>query len=445
MNKTILKIFICFTLSSALISLILLIINFTGIAFIQSDVSSSFTNSGSYILEKISENMEVSENSFNLKDTSVIPEGSWCILIDEDGNVIWDYDKPSDIPDHYTINDVAKMTRWFLNDYPVYVRTEDYGLLVLGAPKDSVGKYEIQYSMKWFDTLPQRILGIIVLNLILSTFLALLFGSTLYKRLRTLTDGINNLRLEKKVHLKEKGIFKEISKNINETSESIARKNAALLSRDNARSNWIAGVSHDIRTPLSMVMGYSESLSASSDLSEENKAKARLITAQSIKIKKMVDDLNLISSLEYDMQPAKKKEVKICPLIRNIITEIINNGLSEKYEINLDFKAEKAAITGDESLLERAFFNIVNNAVVHNEDGCTINIYEYTDNGNVYIKITDNGSGISEDIINNISVIPKSAHGLGLPMAYKIINVHGGKMFIKNDSGLSILISFPCI
>ena len=198
MNKTILKIFICFTLSSALISLILLIINFTGIAFIQSDVSSSFTNSGSYILEKISENMEVSENSFNLKDTSVIPEGSWCILIDEDGNVIWDYDKPSDIPDHYTINDVAKMTRWFLNDYPVYVRTEDYGLLVLGAPKDSVGKYEIQYSMKWFDTLPQRILGIIVLNLILSTFLALLFGSTLYKRLRTLTDGINNLRLEKK-------------------------------------------------------------------------------------------------------------------------------------------------------------------------------------------------------------------------------------------------------
>ena len=300
MNKTILKIFICFTLSSALISLILLIINFTGIAFIQSDVSSSFTNSGSYILEKISENMEVSENSFNLKDTSVIPEDSWCILIDEDGNVVWDYDKPSDIPDHYTINDVAKMTRWFLNDYPVYVRTEDYGLLVLGAPKDSVGKYEIQYSMKWFDTLPQRILGIIVLNLILSTFLALLFGSTLYKRLRTLTDGINNLRLEKEVHLKEKGIFKEISKNINETSESIARKNATLLSRDNARSNWIAGVSHDIRTPLSMVMGYSESLSASSDLSEENKAKARLITAQSIKIKKMVDDLNLISSLEYD-------------------------------------------------------------------------------------------------------------------------------------------------
>ena len=191
-----------------------------------------------------------------------------------------------------------------------------------------------------------------------------------------------------------------------------------------------------------MVMGYSESLSASPDLSEENKSKARLITAQSIKIKKMVDDLNLISSLEYDMQPAKKKEVKICPLIRNIITEIINNGLSE---INLDFKAEKAAITGDESLLERAFFNIVNNAVVHNEDGCTINIYEYTDNGNVYIKITDNGSGISEDIINNISVIPKSAHGLGLPMAYKIINVHGGKMSIKNDLGLSIWISFPCI
>lgn len=445
MNKTLLKISACFTLCSALIAIILLIINFIGMAFIQSDVSNSYPNSPQNILDKISDNIVIIENSIVIDDPSVIPKDHWCILIDENGNVSWEYNKPDDIPNEYTINDIAKMTRWFLNDYPVYVRTEDYGLLVLGTPKNSVGKYEIEYSMQWFDSLLPRTLSIILINLFLSTILAFIFGRTLYKRMKTITIGINNLRLEKKVHLKEKGIFKEISKNINETSESIARKNAALLSRDNARSNWIAGVSHDIRTPLSLVMGYSEFLASSPDISEESKEKARLITAQSIKIKNMVEDLNLISSLEYDMQPSKKKEVKLCPILRNIVTELINNGLSEKYEINLDFKSEKATIMGDESLIERAFFNLINNAIVHNQEGCIINIYEYTENGNIHIKISDNGSGLPDNIIKNISVIPKSSHGLGLPMAYRIINVHGGKMSLKNSEGLLISIEFPCI
>lgn len=445
MNKTILKIFLYFTLSSAVIAIILLMINLTGMAIIQSDISNIYPNNSSYVLDKISENMEVSDDGFHLNDTGIIPDGSWCIIINEDGDISWSYNKPDDIPDHYTINDVAKMTRWFLKDYPVYVSTEDYGLIVLGSPKNAVGKYQLQYSMEWFDTLPERILSIVVLNLFLSTLLAFIFGSTLYRRLKMLTSGINDLRLEKSVYLKEKGIFKEISKNINETSVSIQRKNAALLSRDNARSNWIAGLSHDIRTPLSMVMGYSEALAASQSISPEDGKKAELITAQSIKIKKMVDDLNLISSLEYDMQPSKKREFKICPLLRNIVTELINNGLSEKYEISIDFKSEKAIINGDESLMERAFFNIINNAIGHNENGCHINIDEYVENGNVYIKISDDGAGIPEEVIKNISVIPKSAHGLGLPMAYRIIDVHGGKMTLKNDHGLIILIEIPCI
>ncbi|MGI5825177.1 MAG: sensor histidine kinase [Bacillota bacterium] len=335
------------------------------------------------------------------------------------------------------------MTRWYLNDYPVYVRAEDYGLLVLGIPKNSVGKYDIQYSMDWFDALPQRILIIFAVNLILAALLACLFGRQLYKKLKNLTSGIQNLRLEKRVHLKEKGIFKELSKNINETSENIDRKNDALLSRDNARSNWIAGISHDIRTPLSMIMGYSETLANASEISEANRKKANIITAQSIKMKKLIEDLNLISSLEYDMQPSKKKAIRLCPLLRNTITEIINNGLSEKYEINLNFQHEQAVIMGDETLLERAFFNLINNSIIHNTQGCAINISEYAENGTAYINISDNGSGVPDDVIENIAVIPKTSHGLGLPMAYKVFYVHGGKMQVKNDNGFSVMIELP--
>ncbi len=445
MNKTVWKIFICFTALSAVISIILLIINFLGIAYIGSDTGNVYPNSQRHILKRISENIEVTDGEITLKDKSIIPENKWCILIDEGGNIIWEQNKPNDIPDRYTINDIAKMTRWYLNDYPVYVRAEDYGLLVLGIPKNSVGKYDLEYSMDWFDTLPQRILIILALNLLLAVLLALLFGSKLYKRLKTLTLGIQDLRLEKKIRLKEKGIFKELSKNINETSESIERKNAALLLRDNARSNWIAGISHDIRTPLSMIMGYSETLASASEISEENRQKANIITKQSIKMKKLIEDLNLISSLEYDMQPSKKKEIRLCPLLRSIVTEIINNGLPGKYEINLDFKHEAAVIMGDEALLERAFFNLINNSIVHNKNGCTINISEYVEKGTVYIKISDNGIGVPDEVIKNITVIPKTAHGLGLPMAYRVFRVHGGKMKAENNKGFSVTIELPAL
>lgn len=443
MNKIAFKIFICFTFTAAVIATILLVINFLGFAFIGSDTSVNLHGkSPKGTLNEISENLTETSSGFELAE-GILPSDYWCILIDEEGNIIWSQNKPDDIPEHYSINDVAKMTRWFLCDYPVYVHIEDYGLLVLGIPKNAVGKYDMAYSMEWFDSLPQRLIGILMLNLCLAAILAFVFGINLYRRMGTLMNGVNDLRQEKRVNLQEKGLFKELVRNINNTSETIERKNEALASRDRARSNWISGISHDIRTPLSVIMGYSEALSECGELSAKNRKKAENINSQSIKIKKLIDDLNLISSLEYDMQPSKKTNTKICPLIRRVVTDIINGGLSDNFEIELDLKNEKATVSADENLLERAVFNIINNSVTHNTDGCIIRISEYAEGDMVYIKISDNGKGVSDEVIKNITEIPKSAHGMGLPMAYRIIRVHGGKLTAINNSGFTVKIELP--
>ncbi len=442
MNKTVVKIFICFTLSAAVIATLLLCINFMGFAVLGGEVFSSYSTSPARVLRKISENLTQEENGFRLTDEEVLPTDNWCILIDASGQVVWQANKPEDIPTQYSINDVARMTRWFLNDYPVYVRTEDYGLLVLGTPKNAVGKYHIEYSMEWFHTLPLRLVGILVLNICLAIVLACTLGTRVYKNLKTLTDGVADLRREKKVQLKENGIFRELSKNINETSAAMERKNAALVERDKARSNWIAGISHDIRTPLSLIMGYSEEL-AVGRLSAEDSAKAERITAQGIKIKKLIEDINLISSLEYDMQPVNRSSVRLCALLRQVVSDILNSGLSEKFEITFDLKAEKAVVSGDSALLERAFFNLINNSILHNENGCTISISAYLKGDSVFVRITDNGCGAPEEVLAHMTEIPKTAHGLGLPMAYRIFHVHGGKMRAYNSDGFCVEVELP--
>ncbi len=437
MNNTSIKIFIYFTLVSTVIAVILLFINFMGYAYIESDTDGEKLPRKTLAL--ISEKLIETDSGFELNE-DVLPSGYWCILIDENGNIVWSQNKPDDIPESYSLNDIARMTRWFLNDYPVYVSTEDYGLLVVGMPKNAVGKYHMVYSQKWFETLPQRIIIILFINLCFAAVLAFLFGIKLYRRLRALTNGISDLRYERPVRLKERGIFKEISANINRTSEAMERKNEKLSARDNARANWIAGISHDIRTPLSVIIGKSEEISHSDSLDEGAKKKASVITAQGMKIKKLIEDMNIISSLEYDMQPSDKKAIKICPILRRTVTDIINSGIADKCNIELELKDEKSTVTADEALIERAIYNIINNSIRHNKNGCKIKITQRAKAEATVLEIADNGRGIPEEAIKNIAKMPCSAHGMGLPMAYRIIKAHGGNFEIKNDSGAKIKI-----
>lgn len=436
MNKTALKIFVLFSVTAGVIATILMVINFFSVALVGSDVS-TVSSKPKALLAEISESLEAGRYEVSL------PEGYWCMLIDESGNVVWDQDKPDDVPDTYTINDIARMSRWFLNDYPVYTRTEDYGLLVLAKPKNAVGKYQMEYSMSWFDSLPQRLVYVLLFNLLLATVLACVFGTSLYRRIRELTRGLSDLRAEKPVKLRERGIFRDIYRNINITSSAIERKNKALSIRESARRNWIAGISHDIRTPLSVITGYAEALSENKELSENNKHRAEVIVSNSMKIKKLIEDLNLISSMEYDMQPSKRQPVKICPLIRRVSAEILNNKMSDSFSVTLELKAEGAAVMGDEGLLERAVYNVINNAVTHNKDSCTIQIKEYEKGGNIVIEIRDNGTGVPDSVLENIDKIPKTTHGIGLPMAYRIVSVHNGKFDAYNDNGFCIMMTFP--
>lgn len=444
MNKTAFKIFVCFTVISAVTATILLVINFGGFAVIGSDTSIRIHGaSPERELERISEALEKTENGFALADEKLLSSDCWCILIDENGDIVWAQNMPDDIPIHYSINDIAKMTHWFLNDYPVYVRTEKIGLFVLGLPKNSVAKYEMDYSMEWFDSLLQRLMGILLLNLFLAGVLASVIGFSFYKRIRMLTIGIDDLRQEKNVRLTEKGIFKELARNINDTSVTIERKNAALLVRDQARLNWISGISHDIRTPLAIIMGNSQVLEHSEQLTDENKKSAAIITGQALKIKKLIADLNLISSLEYDMQPAKRKTVRLCPLIREMVSDMLNSGLPESCELELNLQGEKMTVFADDSLLRRAVFNLINNSITHNPGGCKIRVGTYESDKTAHLFIADDGCGVPEQVIENISQMPKTAHGLGLPMAYKIIAVHGGELVVKNDHGCRVEIMLP--
>lgn len=443
MNKTAFKLFLCCSLIAAVTAFLLLCFNGLCFGALLSDYNDSPQASAVKTLQNISASLERSDNHYRLQDDSLVPKGYWCILIAPDGNIVWSENMPEDIPDHYTINDVACFTKWFLNDYPVYVHTEDYGLLVLGLPKNSVGKYDLAYSMAWFDSLPERLVLLVAVNLLLSLALAAMIGIGLYRKLHQVWQGIDALSQEQPVHLPEKGVTAQVTRAINQCSAVLERKNAALAIRDEARQNWINGISHDIRTPLAVIMGKAEAIQSSDSIPDDCQENAAVIVAQSQRVKQLVADLNLISALEYDMQSSRREPVKICPLIRSVVTDTLNSTPVELYGLSLDLRDEKSVISADKTLMHRALFNLISNAIRHNPQGCNIEITQFEKAGTVFIRVDDNGSGVPQDVLKTISVMPKTAHGLGVPMVYRIIKAHGGTFLARNDRGFKTEIRLP--
>mgnify|MGYP002310190760 CR=1 FL=1 len=246
------------------------------------------------------------------------------------------------------------------------------------------------------------------------------------------------------------GELEEIGNRINETSLQLKKQNQA-------RANWISGVSHDIRTPLSMIMGYADRISSSLNVEENARKQANIIKIQSVKIKNLVQDLNLVSQLNYNVQPHQEKPVHFCKLIREIVAEYLNSNINNKFEfeLNLNHNTEQITIIGDERLLCRAIQNIISNSINHNENGCIISVRLEINGNNLELVISDNGKGISEKELQKIQSTPHYLqstdnrldlrHGLGLLLVKEIISIHNGTVSISSalNNGFSTTISLP--
>lgn len=232
--------------------------------------SSRGSHSPTQLLEQISADLQQSGESYSLsEDTAaqMTQENAWCMLISNDtGDVIWNYQIPSELPLHYTPGDIAEMTRWYLEDYPVFVSNQSYGLLVVGYPQDSFWKLS---AYKTSDSIKIDIFGLVtlfLLNIIIVLILFIHNNRKIEKSIKPILTGIEEISSGKKTQLVERGELAEINAKLNKVAKTLQR-------RDRARANWISGISHDIRTPLSMVLGYSSSLEESRELNTEQRGK----------------------------------------------------------------------------------------------------------------------------------------------------------------------------
>ncbi len=412
------------------------------------------SHSPTQLLEAITEDLQQSASSYVLSDNTIAKmeqENVWCMMIsNESGNVLWNYKLPSELPQHYTLGDVAEMTRWYLQEYPVFVSNQSDELLVIGYPKDSFWKIS---AYKTFASIKIDILGLVSLFLLNIVIVLILFvhnSRKVEKSIKPILTGIEEISAGKNTQLVEHGELAEINTKLNKVA-------ITLQQRDMARANWISGISHDIRTPLSMVLGYSSSLETNNTLNAEQQEKVAAIRQQATKIKYLIEDLNLTAKLEYDMQPLRVEKIHLVELARQVVCEFLDSNLDNSFSIDFitDSDSELLYINGDETLLKRAITNLIENSIGHNPSGCEITVSVSCNNQNATVIIADNGIGIPAQKLKELNSKThymestdeklNLRHGLGMLLVRQIVDAHHGviKIESKPQEGFKTTLTFP--
>ncbi len=452
--KSFLKIQMRYGLMAAGIALLLVVLNITFFLGYMLRYGERGITHTYFRMAEITDSLVKEADGYHMPGESmatVEKEFVWAMLLDGEGNVVWSWELPEKLKKKYSIQDVAAFAKWYLEDYPVKTYVHPDGIAVYGEAKGSTWKTRLELPEQVIAYFPQGVLGLFLVNLILALGLAALLGYRLFRSLRPLAEGIEQMEEKEPTDLEETGPLKELAARINRTSRELASQHAVLQKKDTARTTWIAGVSHDIRTPLSLVLGYASQLEESPHLTEEEHRQAEVIRTQSLKIRQLVSDLNLASKLEYEMQPLSVEEIRMAGLLRKIATEFMNQSKGGDLEILVQIpeEARNLKVQGDRKLLERAVGNVIQNSIRHSgKNGkCRIEVQLKDMEQQCQIVITDNGPGFPEEVLRrqgDQQMEVGNSHGLGLKIVQQIARAHGGEMVLANgDKGGRVTIENP--
>ena len=316
---------------------------------------------------------------------------------------------------------------------------------------DDTGNIRWSYALPDILNLAKTIplgFGLLLLLAAICCFLLSWQGA---KRLETVASGLDALAEGQTVQLPTEGFAGELAEKLNRTSAQLQARNELLARRDDARTQWIAGVSHDVRTPLALILGWAEQLERDAVLPETARQKAGGIRTQSEKLRTLIEDLNLTSKLEYGTQPLRKQEFAAGPLFRELVAQFCESPQAETCEVSLQqtAAAEQAKLCVDRALLERLLENLLGNSIRHNSAPVEIEVQTDVAGNRFCLTVADNGTGYPPAVLTALQGMPQNEqtpHILGLHVVEQIAAAHGGRVTFGQNvpNGAKATVWLPC-
>ncbi|MGH2644431.1 MAG: sensor histidine kinase, partial [Chitinophagaceae bacterium] len=326
--------------------------------------------------------------------------------------------------------------------HTLVIDSTNVGLMKLQTDKILSQQSDIERQQNLMDSQlriyksQKNILYILLFTLII----AILLGSITYLSFR------RNKQITKSLRLKNKEIVFQQNKVIEYANQA---KDAT-----EAKLTFFTNISHEFRTPLTLIFGAVEEISENKKYQGALKNQLALITKNAGRLFRMVNQLIDYRKVEVGKMKPQVSEYDMVSLLNDIISSF--KGLSKKRNIDLRLDAVESPILlwFDPYMLDKVFFNLLSNAFKFTEDYGRINIaLKYSeDRKNVIVEVDDNGGGISLQDKEQIFELfyqgkenKSKGFGLGLPLAKEFIRLHHGTLSLidKNTPGATFMIELP--
>jgi len=224
--------------------------------------------------------------------------------------------------------------------------------------------------------------------------------------------------------------------------EQIKEANAQLQEYDRVKSEFVAIIAHDFRSPLMAIRGFAELVLEDADLPIESRQEfMQTIMDQTDDLARLANDTLLISRMETGKIQYEWQDMELAPLI----LEAVPLGLS-RHSVVTDVPAALPAIVADADRMKQVLTNLLNNAVKYSPEGgaITVRVRERGDQ-HVVIEVADQGLGIPPDQVGRLfqkfervrsdEHLRISGTGLGLYICRKIVEGHGGQIWVESETG----------
>lgn len=225
-------------------------------------------------------------------------------------------------------------------------------------------------------------------------------------------------------------------------SDTINDLSVQLQKIEQLRRELIANVSHEFRTPLSLIKGYAETIrDVTGNNPEKRNRQLEIILEETDRLKNMVNDTLNLSQMESEYIKPDIKSFDIWASVRNIRNRFAFMLEEKGQQLELSGNGAALFVMGDEPRIEQVLYNFVNNACSHTAPGGLIRIEILENADNVRVRVIDSGSGIAVEQIPYIwdrfykASAESKGTGLGLAIAKRILEAHGSSFGVESEPG----------
>lgn len=224
---------------------------------------------------------------------------------------------------------------------------------------------------------------------------------------------------------------------------------------DNMQKELVADVSHELKTPITSIMGYADTL-LEGGYDEETQAKfLNVIASESRRMARLVTDLLTLSRYDSNKKKTQKESFDLGELVKRCQEKLAIEIKKKGHKVNCFVTADVPLVYADKDDIERVVLNILTNSIKYTPDNGEIKIYVGFVYNDAYIKVFDNGIGIPEDDLSRIferfyrvdkaRTREMGGTGLGLSIAKEILDKNGGSIDIKSKvgEGTEVVIRIP--